>query len=329
MSQELTAAVLTSGIFSASAVPELSVMLPTCNRADALRRTLSALERQTADKVCYEIIVADDGSADSTPDVLRQFADTTSCLFRCVLLRRNGGPAKARNAALSFVRGSTVLIIGDDIEPTSALIERHLQFHRQRPDEREALLGHAAFPEELPPTPFMRWLEQGGRRYFFNYAALRAGQEAGPMFFYTCNVSVKMSLLKKSGWFDESFPYASHEDLELGCRLAAQGMRLFYDPAAAGWHWHPLTAQGIARRIYLMGFSAKLFWSKTRQQDSLGRQAARRMLAQFCAAPWCVLLWNRLRQQGGGNHPAQWHALLFLSFFIGLADASSGRPVRL
>jgi len=330
MNQGLAAAVSTSRSFLASSAPELSVMLPTCNRADVLMRTLSALEQQTADKRCHEIIVVDDGSGDATPDVLRQFADKTGSRFCCALLKQNGGPAKARNVGLSLARGKIVLIIGDDIEPTMTMVEQHLQFHQKRPDEREALLGHVSFPEELPPTPFMRWLEQGGRRYFFNYADLKAGQEAEPMFFYTCNVSVKNSLLKKSGWFDESFPHASHEDLELGCRLAEQGMRLFYDPAVAGWHWHPLTVQGIVRRIYLMGFSAKIFWSKTRQQDNLGRQAVRRMLAQFCATSWGVLLWNRLRREEcGQTHPARWHLLLFLSFFIGLADASGGRPVRL
>ncbi|WP_417909677.1 glycosyltransferase family 2 protein [Candidatus Electronema sp. PJ] len=315
----------------AAAAPELSVLLPTYNRAAALQRTLAALEAQTAAASCYEIIVVDDGSSDNTVQLLQHFAEKTTAPLCWVSLAKNSGPARARNAGLALVRGKAVLILGDDIEPAALLLQKHLQFHQERPDERDALLGYVSFPEELPPSLFMRWLEQAGRRYFFNYAALQAGQEAGPMFFYTCNVSVKRALLDKSGWFDESFPYASHEDLELGCRLAQQGMRLLYDPSAQGFHWHLLTVQGIAKRIYLMGYSAKLFWHKVPPQESLSKQAIRRVLTLLCATPLAVQLWNWLRnREYAPNKTASvaWHLLLFLSFFLGLADACAQRSIR-
>jgi glycosyltransferase involved in cell wall biosynthesis len=318
--------------FNDAASPEFSVMLPTHNRADALLRTLRALEDQTGDQTCYEIIVVDDGSIDSTSEILLNFSEQTGMRFSYALLKKNGGPARARNIGFSMVRGKTVLIIGDDIEPATALLDKHLYFHREKPDERDALLGHVSFPEGLQPNGFMRWLEKDGRKYFFNYAELQSGEEVGPLFFYTCNVSVKMSLLKKSGWFDESFLYASHEDLELGYRLADQGMRLLYDSTAEGFHWHLLTVQGIARRVYLMGYSAMLFWSKVRQTDGMIKRATRGMLRLFCSAPWGVFLWNQLRNRqypDTGVSPVKWHLLLFFSFFIGLADAHRQREIRL
>ena len=224
-----------------------------------------------------------------------------------------------------------VLIIGDDIEPSEQLIEKHLQFHLREPGEQYALLGHVSFPEELRANGFMLWLEHDGRKYFFNYAELESGREAKPIFFYTCNVSVKMALLKKSGWFDESFPYASHEDLELGYRLADNGMRLIYDPSAKGYHWHALTIQGIARRVYLMGYSAKIFWQKVGDDGSNLKRAARKTLTVLCSLPPSVSLWNRLRLKEyskSQTYPRQWHLLLFLSFFIGLADSSRSRKIR-
>ncbi len=140
-----------------------------------------------------------------------------------------------------------------------------------------------------------------------------------------------MVLLQKSGWFDESFPYASHEDLELGYRLADQGMRLIYDPEAEGFHWHLLTVQGISRRVYLMGYSASLFWRKVRRQDGVLKRAARKLLAWFCSAPWGVFVWNRLRRKeylDNKAYPVQWRVLLFFGFFIGLADAYRSRTIR-
>lgn len=330
-SQEIKA-VGQSSNFVLSATPELSVLLPTYNRADALSRTLSALEKQTVDMAVCEIIVVDDGSTDSTNGVLRKFSEETDSRFSYALLKENGGPARARNIGLSMCRGRAVLILGDDIEPAALLLEKHLHFHREHPDEQDAMLGFVSFPEGLQPNSFMRWLAQDGRKYFFNYQDLQPGQLAGPLFFYTCNVSVKTSLLDKSGWFDESFPYASHEDLELGYRLAENGMRLHYDFTAEGFHWHMLTVQSIAGRVYLMGYSAVLFWNKVRQKDGILRRAARRIVALFCSAPWGVFLWNRLRNRqypDNASYPREWQLLLFLSFFIGLADSYRKHNIRL
>lgn len=249
------------------------------------------------DKGVYEVIIVDDGSDDNTPEVLKQFAEQTSLRLSYALLKKNGGPARARNIGLSMIRGKAVFITGDDIEPSETLVGRHLQFHREHPTTQDALLGYVSFPDALQPNVFMRWLATDGKAYFFNYADLTPGKEAGPIFFYTCNVSVKTALLEQSGWFDESFAYASHEDLELGYRLAEQGMRLMYDPAAEGLHWHMLTVPGITRRVYLMGYSARLFWSKVNQQDGLLKRGLRRLLALFCSAPWGIWGWNWLRRQ--------------------------------
>ncbi len=320
-----------SRLSESSPSPRISVMLPTFRRVDALQRTLASLEAQSLATADFEIVVVDDGSRDGTESFLQEFAGKTEINFNYLVLAENGGPARARNFGLSRCRGDVVLIIGDDIEPAADLVERHLRFHGRHPEESHALLGWVTFPEEQQPTRFMRWLEQGGRKYFFNYRDLVPGQEAGPLFFYTCNVSVKMKLLDKTGWFDESFPYASHEDLELGCRLADQGMRMIYDPRAAGYHFHTLTIEGIARRIYLMGYSAVLFWEKVDDRGSSLRLGLRNMISWGVVTPPVIALWQKLRNDSFSEHeyhPFQWHLLLFLSFFVGFSDSKHGKTAR-
>jgi len=321
-----------SRVFGQKVIPEFSVLLPTYNRSDALERTLQALEKQSLAKDKFEIIVVDDGSSDDTSDLLERFAEATGHHFSYAVLKNNSGPARARNVGLSMVKGNVVLIIGDDIEPDLSLLEKHFTFHRQRSDEKFALLGHVSFPKRLSSNSFMRWLEKDGRKYFFNYAELKAGQEAGPLFFYTCNVSVKTSLLNRSGWFDESFSYASHEDLELGYRLADKGMRLVYDPAAKGYHWHVLNIGGIARRVYLMGYSAHIFWQKVGESGSGLRRMVRILLTGICSLPPMVSLWNCLREKeysADNSYPIQWKTLLFLGFFIGLSDSQKKKKIRI
>jgi GT2 family glycosyltransferase len=60
---------------------------------------------------------------------------------------------------------------------------------------------------------------------------------------------VKRSLLERHGLFEEKMRY--HEDLELSERLSHHGLRVIYNPAALGHHWHVLTEDeflGVARR---------------------------------------------------------------------------------
>ena len=317
--------------FALNPHPQISVMLPTYKRLDALGRTLSALENQSLSKTDYEVVVVDDGSRDGTGSFLKNFAKLTDLSFLSLMLKENGGPARARNFGLSRCRAEVVLIIGDDIEPEPDLVAIHLRSHDQTPDTSHAVLGHVCFPSELEPSAFMQWLELGGRKYFFNYQDLVPGQEAGPLFFYTCNVSVKKQLLDTAGWFDESFPYASHEDLELGYRLAARGMKMIYEPQAAGRHFHLLTIQGVTRRIYLMGFSAELFWQKVGDRGGMTRRALRKMISAIASTLPGVALWKRLAGKKFAEdeqHKFQWHMLLFLSFFIGLSDSKRGKGPR-
>lgn len=308
--------------------PALSILIPTYNRSQGLKRTLAAIIANSMDASQYEVVVVDDASIDNTRGFLSTFASETNIQFQYIVLQKNGGPARARNVGLSFVRGNIVLNLGDDIEVSPELLNQHLKWHQHHPDERNALLGRVAFPDALEPNTFMKWLETGGRKFFFDYASLTPGRPVPPTHFYTCNVSVKRSLLNKAGRFDESFPFASHEDLELGARLDKIGMRLVYDPETMGYHWHYLNIEGIARRVYLMGYSANLYWKKVGQNDDhVLRRTARNAIAAATSAPWMIYCWNVLRKKTycrSKVYPLHWHVLLSLSFFIGLSDARNG-----
>lgn len=311
--------------------PELSILMPTYKRLDVLALTLKALMKQSLAKERFEVVVVDDGSADETELLLEQTAYNTELQFTYLVLAENGGPARARNFGLRQCRGEVILIIGDDIEATSSLAATHLELHKNNSANEYAVLGHVSFPQRPRPSLFMQWLEEGGRTFFFNYKDLVAGEEASPLFFYTCNVSVKKGLFAKSGWFDESFPYASHEDLELGYRLKEQGMRLVYQPEAAGYHHHQLSIDGIRRRIYLMGYSAELFWQKVNERGGIIRKMARNLLTFLAASPVGVMVWRRLREKNYRQdvpYPGHWKLLLSLSFFIGLSDAKNDRKPR-
>jgi GT2 family glycosyltransferase len=93
--------------------PLVSVVVPTCNRAETAARCLEALARQTHRS--YEVIVVDDCSADDTPAQLRRIADEHPDL-QLTLLRneQQRGANPSRNRGVRASSGEIICFIDDD-----------------------------------------------------------------------------------------------------------------------------------------------------------------------------------------------------------------------
>jgi hypothetical protein len=113
------------------------------------------------------------------------------------------------------------------------MLAGHLAAHDEHPDDRVAILGRVTVDPALPrsrlaPLHLDRAFDLLGERRELDWRA-----------FFTCNVSVKRSLLARGGLFEERIRY--HEDLELAERLSHHGLRVIYRPEALGLHDHFLT----------------------------------------------------------------------------------------
>ncbi|MCX6773403.1 MAG: glycosyltransferase family A protein, partial [Candidatus Micrarchaeota archaeon] len=75
---------------------KVSVVIPTYNRIDDLRKCLNALRAQTLDRGEFEVIVVDDGSKDSTPLFMEGSLDDSG-MNLSYYRQDNRGPASARN----------------------------------------------------------------------------------------------------------------------------------------------------------------------------------------------------------------------------------------
>lgn len=99
---------------SVDAPPVASVVVPVRNVADTIDDQLAALARQTY-REPWEVIVADNGSTDSTRDRVDAWQDRLPC-SRIVDASARRGVAHARNVGIAAARGDLVLICdGDDI----------------------------------------------------------------------------------------------------------------------------------------------------------------------------------------------------------------------
>lgn len=210
----------------------LSVIVPTYNRASTLAKCLRALADQNCDPADFEIIVSDDGSVDETASTVANFTEKSSVAVHYIY-QNNCGANAARNRAIRLSNAPLLLFINDDVLPAADMLARHIGGHMTFPDDRVAILGRVTVSPELPSSRLSQL------HLDLAYERLGTASEWDWRAFFTCNVSVKKSLLERGGYFEERIRY--HEDLELGERLARCGLRVRYDPNALGFHHHYLT----------------------------------------------------------------------------------------
>lgn len=246
---------------------QLSIIIPTYNRADILKECLKRLEDQDFMKNEFEVIVVDDGSTDNTKEIVEKAQKKYSIEIN-YLYQKNQGQGIARNYALRYAKGKIVAFIGDDILVLPDFVKQHLNFHRKYKNENEAVLGFVGWDPRLEVTPFMEWLTNGSSvlgkfgGHQFAYEKLQGKKRADYNFFYTSNISLKRSLLKKHP-FDSRFSSYGWEDIELGYRLTKkENLILYYNPMAVGYHMHPMDESSLEKRMYQIGKSAHLFHKK-------------------------------------------------------------------
>lgn len=107
----------------------LSCVIPTFNEADHLADFLAALHLELSSLVPqHEMIVINDGSQDSTEEVMQTMLATYP--VRYLSLSRNFGKEAALTAGIDHARGDVVLLIDADFQHPLALIKEMLaQWH--------------------------------------------------------------------------------------------------------------------------------------------------------------------------------------------------------
>jgi validoxylamine A glucosyltransferase len=235
-----------------SRTPQLSVIVPTYNRAPLLRQTLDSLVQQH-NPPPFEVIVADDGSADDSEQVVAGFRDRLAVRYRYqadqgfrVAKARNLGAAAAQARILIFLDSGT--LAGPD------LLAGHLRVHsehRPGPGSRAsgpAVIGYTYGYRPYDPTPGLAeaFDRMGPREVYEHYHAdpsfwdsrheelTRLGFDLSRLrlpwlLFWAMNISVHAADYAAAGGFDERFRSWGAEDLELGYRLHHSGVPFVAD----------------------------------------------------------------------------------------------------
>ena len=132
-------------------MPQVSVVVAAFNRAESLRRLIDSLLRQDGG-VSFEIIVADNASIDTTPDVAAQFAAAGHCVRYVHESRR--GVSYARNAGAAVARGPILAFTDDDQHVAPTWISTIVKVLAEHP--QVDAIGGRVLAEWEHPRP--RWI---------------------------------------------------------------------------------------------------------------------------------------------------------------------------
>lgn len=213
----------------------ISVVIPARNAAQTLPRCLAALRQQT--RLPDEVIVIDDGSTDATGAIASEWG------ARCLQTPAKG-PAVARNVGARAAIGEFLLFTDADCEPLSDWVAQMVApfsdpsvmgvkgTYRSRQTQWVARLVQVEFEEKYDRMRRLPTID----------------------FIDTYSAAYRREVFLTVGGFNETFPTASVEDVELSFRLAEQGVRLVFAPAAQVWHQHPISLSYYLRRKARYGF---------------------------------------------------------------------------
>jgi GT2 family glycosyltransferase len=217
----------------------LSIVVLTHNRRESLRRCLRSLALQDWPAEEFEIIVADDGSSDGTPETVRGLAASQPNLRYYWQVRR--GVAGARNLGLRHARGAWIAFVADDYELAPDYIRTIMRLFAEQPERMIVRFKVVGAGSDFGSRAAGLYYELGyvrrlavwgvARRPARIFRALAGYQErataehglepAGAACF-------RREVFERAGGFDESFERA--EDTEFGERLRAHGIPVFYYP---------------------------------------------------------------------------------------------------
>ena len=241
-----------------------SIVIPVRNRAALTRQCLDVLFNPPEEDVLCEIIVVDDGSTDSTAEMLAEHFEQV----RVVRHDRSLGFADACNDGAAEATGEWLVFLNNDTIPQPGWLEALLLYAKSR--ERVGLVGSKLlFPKGTIQHAGIVFASNLTPHHIYtgfpaDHPAVSASREFQAVT-GACAL-VRRSLFDEVGRFDNAF-VNSFEDLDFCFRLRSLGYEVHYCHESVLYHLESAT-----RDHALDHQNHELFlerWSKFVYQDDI------------------------------------------------------------
>lgn len=214
---------------------KISVLICTRNRAASLRETLEAvLDQIPAPHFDYEMVIVDNGSTDTTRQVIAEFVATLPSPHHGRIrycFATEPGLSRARNMGLQVATGDIIVFTDDDIWPESTWLQEIYKEFAADADLHllggRVLLAH----QNLQPVGILTG----------DQPATLTTPEAGACLI-GANIAIRRAVFDTVGNFDVRLGagqfFSGAEDVEFFYRSIKAGFKLKYAPNVTVYHNH-------------------------------------------------------------------------------------------
>ena len=184
--------------------PQISIIVPTYNRADFLPKAIQSILNQTYQD--WEAIIVDDGSTDKTEEIVKDYNESR---IRYIAHKSNLGISTARNTGIKNSKGKYIALLDSDDEWFPEKLSCQMKTFQEEDlkcgvvctggymVKDDKVLGVKAIPADL---------DNFYEKFLFENIT------------WTSNALVKKECFKKAGLFDENLE--SCEDWDMWIRIA-------------------------------------------------------------------------------------------------------------
>ena len=213
---------------------DVSVVIPTRNRARSLGRLLESLDSmEIPTGVRAEVLIVNNGSTDGTEGLLREERSKARKFSLKALWEPAKGKANALNRGFASAAGSFILAVDDDVVVDRRWLVEHLGCFRVVSfDAIQGRVLPGVDPEGQPANP--------DRLREYNIPMVDYGEQVREVRGLTgTNISLRRGVYEAVGLFNPRLgPGASgfSEDTEYSTRIRNAGFRIGYAPRAVVYH---------------------------------------------------------------------------------------------
>lgn len=259
--------------------------MPVRNAATTIGGQLRALAEQDAPP-SWELVVADNGSTDGTPELTRSLSARIPG-FRLVVAGGPAGVSHARNVGAAHASGAVLVFCDADDEADPAWVSAIGEAARTHGIFGGAL-DRRRFTAPARRRPGLE-LSTGLSRPFPGYLPFASG----------ANLAVRSDVFRDLGGFDESF-VGGGDDVDFCWRAQQAGYELGFAPRAVMHYRERATAVAAARQFFRYGVQDPHLYKKHRR-CGMPRSSARTVVST-----WAGLTIGGIRFLPTAARRAQW-----------------------
>ena len=201
----------------------VSVIIPAYNAEKTISNCLDSIMKQDCTEE-YEVIVVDDGSTDSTPNIVSEYKNVR------LIRQKNSGPASARNEGASRAKGDIILYTDSDCFTEYNWISEMLKPFNENHEVAGVKGAYKTNQREITAR-FVQLEYEDKYRYMLKDKYID--------FMDTYSAGFKKKVFIEMKGYDTEFPVACAEDVELSYRLSNRGFKMVFNPDAIVYHTHP------------------------------------------------------------------------------------------